>query len=108
LVLQEAVESGNYAGADIVGPDARPSSVVWVFGKKVWGMIRKSFFKEFAEHGTFVQRLVLVLKRRYETPWVQVEKRLWFVVGIDFDVLILDALLLESDPNSLNKGAKPA
>ena len=30
------------------------------------------------------------------------------MVGIDFDVLVLDALLLESDPDALDERAKPA
>ena len=56
-------------------------------------MVGELLVKEFAKHIAFVEWLVLELKCGDETSGVEIEERLRFLVGIDFDVLIGDVLL---------------
>lgn len=42
---------------------------------------------------------------RDETAGVDVEEGLWFLVGVDFDVLVGDLLVLEGYPDALDEGA---
>jgi hypothetical protein len=40
-----------------------------------------------------------------ETARVDLEERLRFLVGVDFDVLVGDGFVLEGDPDALDEGA---
>jgi hypothetical protein len=70
-------------------------------------VLRKSVFEKLAEHSTLVQWLVLILQCRDKTARVEIQQRLWLMVGIDLDVLVLDVLLLKCDPDALYKGTEP-
>lgn len=48
----------------------------------------------------------MVLQRR--DARVQVQQRFGFVVGVYFDILVLDLLFFEHEPDSLHEGAEPA
>ena len=108
LVLQEAVETGDYAAGYVVGPYACSGAIVGVFGEEVWCVVWEGFLEELAEYCAFVERLVLILECGYEAAWVQVEERLGLVVGVDFDVLVLNAFFFEGDPGALDEWAEPA
>ena len=71
-------------------------------------VLRKSVFEKLAEHSTLVQWLVLILQCRDKTARVEIQQRLWLMVGIDLDVLVRDALLLKRNPNALYKRTEPA
>jgi len=40
-----------------------------------------------------------------QTAWVDIEKGLRFLIGIDLDVLIRNLLKLKRNPDTLNEGA---
>ena len=50
----------------------------------------------------------MILERRDEAAGIQVEEGLRLVVGVDFDVLVLNTFFFEGDPNALDEGAEPA
>ena len=71
-------------------------------------MVGVRLLEELAQNRALVERLALVLQRRYETARVQIQERLRFVVWVHFDVLVWDAFLFERDPDALDEGAEPA
>jgi hypothetical protein len=48
-------------------------------------VIGEGFFKEFADDGTLVERLVVILECRNQTTWVELQQRFWFVVRVHLD-----------------------
>jgi hypothetical protein len=43
-----------------------------------------------------------------EPSRVEIQQGLRLVVGVDFNVLVLDAFFFEGDPDALDEGTKPA
>ena len=78
-----------------IGPDACTCSVIRFLGLEMWRVVRKCFLEEFAENCALVEGFVLVLERWDKTAGIQVEKRFRLVVGIDFNVLVLNAFFFK-------------
>jgi hypothetical protein len=68
--LQEAVERRYDARGDEIDPDSRASFVVWVGGEEAFGG-GVSIFEEFADDGTFVEWLIIVLEGGNKTARVE-------------------------------------
>lgn len=41
-----------------------------------------------------------------QATWIDVEEGLWLLVGVYFDVLVGNLLVLEGDPDALDEGAE--
>ena len=58
----------------------------------------------FEEDCALVARPVFVTKCRDQAERVDFEEGLLFFVGVDFDVLVIDVLELEGEPDALDEG----
>lgn len=67
------MESRNNPRGAIVSPNASTSTLVWVLRQQFGSMIGEGFFKEFADDGAFVERLVVILECRNQTAWIELQ-----------------------------------
>jgi len=87
----------------VVGPEARGSACLGLRGEERRACIE--VFEVLHYDGGFVRGPCgAVAQGRNEAARVDVEERLRFLVGIDFDVLVGDVLVLEGDPYALDEG----
>ena len=88
------METRDNARSAEIRPYPRSGALVDVFGQEMRCVVRVGFFEKLADDGRLEKGLVVVLECWYKAAWVEVEERFWFVVGVYFDVLVGDFLLL--------------
>jgi len=104
LSLKQLVEPGDDVTVDVIGPKARCRTVLSGGGKQHGAGVE--VFEVLHYDGGFVGRPCwTVAEGGDETAGVHVEKGLGLFVGVDFDVLVGDLLVLEGDPDALDEGA---
>ena len=106
-MLQEAVEGRDDARRDVVDPDLHPRPLVTV-GREEARRLRGLPVQELADDVGFVERLGGAVglgagEGRDQAARVEGEEGGFFVVRIDFDVLVRDPLLFEGEPGALDE-----
>lgn len=96
------------AAAYIICPDPCSCTLIGIRRHQVRSVLRECFLEKLAKNSALIQRLPLVLQCRNKAARIEIKQRLWLVIWVDFNVLILDAFFLKGNPYTLDKGAKPA
>ena len=63
-------------------------------------------FEIFHQHRAFIRAPIAVAERGHEAAGVDVEKEFGLAVDVDFDVLVVEAFVLEGDPDTVDEGAE--
>lgn len=108
LVLEEAVVGRNDATTHIICPDPCSRTLIGICRHQVRSVLWECFLEKLAKNSALIQRLSLVLQCGNKAARIEIKQRLWLVIRVDFNVLVLDAFFFERNPYTLNKGTKPA
>lgn len=105
LCLEELVEERDNVSVYVVGPEAACCACLGIAGQQRGSCVQ--VFEVLHDDAGVVGRPCRPMAQsRHQTPWIDVEKGLRFSVGVDFDVLVGDALVLERYPGALDEGAE--